>query len=210
MMFDLSHAVENGMATFPGDPEPRLEDAGATPPWRVTRLRLGSHTGTHIDAASHYVLGGATIDAYPLQRFVLPGVVAALPGLAPDEAVAWAALAPSVALLARGAALVLHTGWDTRWGDDDYLRHPYLGDEAARQLVAAGVGLVAIDALNVDSTVQGSAGVHETLLGNDVLIVENLRGLKQLESGRLYRFAFLPLRLTGRDGSPIRAVAWET
>ena len=51
--------------------------------------------------------------------------------------------------------------------------------------------------------------MHEILLGSDVLVVENLRGLDRLESGRLYRFAFLPLRLTGLDGSPVRAVAWE-
>ena len=81
MIIDLSHAVENGMAVFPGDPEPRVEDAGAVEPWRVSRLHLGSHTGTHIDAASHYVPGAATIDAYPLERFVVSGVVAPALGL---------------------------------------------------------------------------------------------------------------------------------
>lgn len=209
MIVDLSHAVENGMTFFPGDPEPRIEDAGTTDPWRVTALHLGSHTGTHIDAASHYIAGGATIDAYPLERFIVPGAVVPLPGLGPDDAIEWMAMASSVTALPHGAAVVLHTGWDERWGGDDYLSHPYVSDEAARRLVAAGIGLVAIDALNVDSTTQGRATVHETLLGADVLIVENLRGLDRLESGRLYRFAFLPLRLTGLDGSPVRAVAWE-
>ena len=197
------------MTVFPGDPEPRIDDTGATEPWRVSALHLGSHTGTHIDAASHYVPGGATIDAYPLERFVVAGVVARALGLGPDTPIDWPLIAPLVAGLPRGGAVVVRTGWDAKWGSNDYLSHPYLSDEAARRLVAAGVGLVAIDALNVDSTPQGHATVHEILLGSDVLVVENLRGLDRLESGRLYRFVFLPLRLTGLDGSPVRAVAWE-
>ena len=209
MYIDLSHAVENGMTIFPGDPEPRIEDAGATEPWRVSRLHLGSHTGTHIDAASHYIPEATTIDAYPLERFVVSGVVVPALGLGPDAPIEWPLIAPSVVGLPHGGAVVLYTGWDARWGGDGYLSHPYVSDEAARRLVAAGVGLVAIDALNVDSTPQGRATVHEILLGSDVLVVENLRGLDRLERGRLYRFAFLPLCLTGLDGSPVRAVAWE-
>ena len=50
--------------------------------------------------------------------------------------------------------------------------------------------------------------IHEILLARDILVVENLAGLDQLEPGRLYHFAFLPLLLAGLDGSPIRAVAW--
>jgi kynurenine formamidase len=57
--------------------------------------------------------------------------------------------------------------------------------------------------------VQGTTYVHETLLPRGVLLVENLTGLERLEPGRPYRFAFLPLRLTGLDGSPVRAIAWE-
>jgi kynurenine formamidase len=68
---------------------------------------------------------------------------------------------------------------------------------------------VGIDAMNPDSSVQGTTHVHEILLGRGVLLVENLTGLERLEPGRLYRFAFLPLRLTGLDGSPVRAIAWE-
>jgi kynurenine formamidase len=70
------------------------------------------------------------------------------------------------------------------------------------------VSLVGIDALNVDSTHQGTTHVHELFLGGDILIVENLRRLDQLQPGRVYQFAFLPLLLPGLDGSPVRAVAW--
>lgn len=209
MIIDLSQPIENGMTYYPGDPEPRIAAANSEPPWQVSELHLGTHTGTHIDAATHFIPGGATIDSYPLERFMLPGVVVPVVGMGGDEAIPWRALSPYVSGLPSGAALVLHTGWDRYWGTERYLEHPFLAEAAARELVSAGIGLVATDALNVDSTPREASLVHEILLGADVLIVENLRGLDQLTPGETYTFSFLPLRLKGLDGSPIRAVAWQ-
>lgn len=207
--FDLTVPLENGMTFYPGDPEPRFARADVEPPWTVSELHLGTHTGTHIDAARHYSPDATPIDAYPVARFVLPGVVVAVTGLADDQPITWAMVEPGFAALPAGGAVVLHTGWDRHFGDERCLRHPYLTAEAARGLAGAGVGIVGIDAMNPDSSVQGTTHVHETLLGADVLLVENLSGLERLEPGRLYRFAFLPLRLKGLDGSPVRAVAWD-
>jgi kynurenine formamidase len=109
----------------------------------------------------------------------------------------------------RGAAVVFDTGWTAHWGSDRYLRHPFLSGETCRELVTLGVGLVGTDALNVDDTAGGSGHAHWTLLGADVLIVENLANPDQLVPGRRYRFAFAPLLLPGVDGSPVRAFAWQ-
>jgi kynurenine formamidase len=104
--------------------------------------------------------------------------------------------------------VLLHTGWDREWGGDAMGRHPYLTAAAARRLVDAGVSLVGTDALNVDGTEEPSTDAHEALLGADVLIVENLTNLGALDAGRAYRCAFVPLKLLGADGSPVRAFAW--
>jgi kynurenine formamidase len=74
--------------------------------------------------------------------------------------------------------------------------------------VKSGCTLVAIDALSVDSTADDGDAAHLILLGNDVLVAENLRGLGELEPGRRYGVACLPLPMTGSDGSPVRFVAW--
>jgi kynurenine formamidase len=108
-----------------------------------------------------------------------------------------------------GRFVVLRTGWDRWWGAERYFRHPYLSLELADGLVTAGVSLVAIDTLNVDSTVDGTAAAHERLLGNNVLIVENLRGLDALAADRPYLFVFAPLALGDVDGAPVRALAWD-
>lgn len=214
--FDLSHPIENGMTFFPGDPEPRLTPAAMEPPWQVTELHLGTHTGTHIDAASHYISTGRTIDQYPPERFILPGLVVPVRrghvlslAKGDDEVIGPEALVESLAVLPEGGAVLLRTGWDSFWKTERYLRHPYLSAEAAQALVEAGVKLVGIDALNVDSTAQGTTHAHEILLSHDILIVENLAHLEQLTPGTFYQFSFLPLLLAGLDGSPVRAVAWE-
>lgn len=206
---DLSHRIENGMTFFPGDPEPRINAATATGPWRVSELEIGTHTGTHIDAASHFYPDGKTIDQYAVGRFIVPAAVAMALDLGENEAIEPSLLADALTRVPKGGGLLIRTDWDEYWGTDSYMRHPYITPQAADAIVDAGIDLVGIDALNVDSTVDGSDRVHEILLGSDVLIVENLRGLIQLEPSTVYQLSVLPLLLPGLDGSPIRAVAWE-
>jgi kynurenine formamidase len=208
-IFDLSQPVEQGMTIFPGDPAPAIQlAAGAALPWRVSELHLGSHTGTHIDSASHFIEGGKTIDQYPLERFVLPGVVISMQDLSDDQPISEELITNRFTNLPVGGAILIQTKWDQFWKTDRYLRHPYLSAEAALRLVQARASLVGIDTLNVDSTVQSTDHVHRILLENDILIVENLTRLTALQPGRLYQFSFLPIRLPGLDGSPVRAVAW--
>jgi kynurenine formamidase len=204
---DLSQPLENGMTYFPGDPEPHIMSAEVTPPWRVTQLNIVTHLGTHVDAASHFIPHGKTISDYPLERFLLPGMIVPLLGRDDDEPLGPDIFASTLTALPTGGALLIHLGWDQYWKTERYLRHPYLTREAAQLLVDKGVGLVGLDALSVDSTVQEADHAHAVLLGNDVLIVENLTRLRLLLPGVVYRFSFLPLALSGLDGSPIRAIA---
>jgi len=208
-VIDLSHPMATGLPVFPGDPEVRLEPASAVPPWRVTRVTLGSHSGTHIDAPSHFFADGRSITDYPAERFILPAVLVQLPDLADDAAIPLHLLRESLPGSPIGQAVLLATGWDRYWGTDRYSRHPYLSEEAAVWLAEARPGLVGVDALNVDSTVQGTEHAHLHLLGADVLIVENLRGLRNVPPDRDYLFVCLPLPLQGADGAPVRAVLLE-
>jgi arylformamidase len=206
-LVELSHALETDMPIFPGDPVVVVEPAHSDPPWRLTELRLGSHSGTHMDAASHLVADGRTIDQYPLERFVVDAYVVHLDA-GPLAALEWDDISGRLPADLSGAAVLLHTGWDREWGGDAMGRHPYLTTGAARSLADAGVALVGTDALNVDGTDEPSTAAHEALLGADVLIVENLTNLGVLDGGRAYRCAFVPLKLLGADGSPVRAFAW--
>lgn len=70
-VIDLSQPLYTGMQVYPGDPEVRIDVAHRydTHGWELRKLEMGSHTGTHVDAISHMVRGGAALDAMPLERF---------------------------------------------------------------------------------------------------------------------------------------------
>jgi kynurenine formamidase len=144
-----------------------------------------------------------------LERFLRTGIVISLDDLEPDQSIEVDRIDNYLGIAPKGGVLVIRTGWDRYWGQERYLRHPYLAPGAAERLASAGIGLLGIDALNVDSTYLETHHVHDILLGQNILIVENLRGLAQLHPGELYQFASLPLALRGLDGSPVRAVAWK-
>src|SRR5215831_9568872 len=112
---DLAHPLENGMTFFPGDPEPRILPADVPAPWRVTQLSIGTHLGTHIDAASHFIPHGKTINEYPPERFLLPGMVVPLPGRNDDEPIGPEVFTDYLAAFPTGGALLIHIGWDQYW-----------------------------------------------------------------------------------------------
>src|SRR5215472_15052141 len=119
--FDLSHSMENGMTFFPGDPEPRFVPADMVPPWRVTELHMGTHTGTHVDAPAHFLPDGKTIDQYPPERFFVEGVVVPALGYGGDVPIGWDVFADALAVLPVGGAVLVRTGWDRYWGSESYM-----------------------------------------------------------------------------------------
>jgi len=220
-IIDLTHAIRDGMPVYPGDPPPAIRRALTHEEnyCHVDELRLGSHTGTHIDAPFHFLKEGRTIDAIPLERFVGPGVLIDASGKKDLAAIGETDLSPAAGAIRSGDFVLLRTDWDRFFGTEQYLRHPYLNAGGARFLLGLGVSLVGIDAMSIDSSAADAAGIepgaqlkkedaypaHDVLLGSGVLIVENLCNLKLVPAGRGL-FSFLPLKLTGSDGSPVRAV----
>lgn len=208
-MRDLSHPIADGMMVYPGDPGVHLAPAlelerdGAA----VTALELGSHTGTHVDAPSHTVAGGRTMAGVSLDELVGDALVLHLSGVGDGEAYGLDALGELPERVP--AIVVVDTGWWRFFGTERALRHPSMSPDAARDLVARGMRVLAVDTLSPDPT--DAAGttsfpVHEVVLGGDGLIVENVAALEGLPSR--VRIGFFPLRLAG-DGAPVRAVAFD-
>src|SRR5438045_1590468 len=107
--FDLSHPMEHGMTFFPGDPEPRFVPANIAPPWRVTQLHLGTHTGTHVDAAAHFIPHGKSIEQYPLERFLVSGIVVPTVGHNADEPIGADVFAEHLSILPMHGAVLIRT-----------------------------------------------------------------------------------------------------
>lgn len=208
LLRDLSHAIVDGMPVYPGDPSVHVGAAltvghdGVD----VAEVRMGSHTGTHLDAPSHTIPGGRTMAEIALAELYGEALVIRVDGLADGETYDWARLERSGAIPAVVPPIVvIDTGW-ARWFDDERrLRHPALAASAARELVARGMCVLAVDTLSPDPTGGEEFPVHEEVLGRDRLIVENLCGLEGLPSR--VTIGFFPLKL-GVDGAPVRAVAF--
>lgn len=223
-VIDLSHTIHDGIQIFPGDPVPSIK-RGLTHEndyCHVDVLTLGSHTGTHIDAPFHFLNKGKKINEFPVQRFVGDGVLIDVSAKSDRGVIEPADVESYEDEIAEGDFVIFKTGRDKYFGTARYYLHPYLSAEGARLLVKMGVSLVGIDALNIDPTYYGRPDtdqsakelpdeerygypVHDILLDNDILIVENLCNLDQIKQPKGV-YSFLPLKLKDSDGSPIRAV----
>ena len=187
-MIDISRRIEPGMVIYPGDPPLAMELALSRARGdvaNVTRLSLGTHTGTHVDAPAHFLDGGAGVEALPLDALIGPASV--VDAGAPIGALDAAALR-ALDLPDRAERLLL-----TCAPEDG------LAGDAARLLVARGVRLVGVDCLTI-----GDEEAHRALLEAGVVIVEGL-DLTRAAPGP-WRLVCLPLLIPGADGAPARAV----
>ncbi len=181
---DLTRTIEGGMEVYPGDPEVEvntwttMEENG----YRMNVIRMGEHTGTHVDAPAHIVEDGTTIDKMPIEAFLGTGVVVDTGGR--DEEVG----ASEVPEGLQGMVVLFSGGRE-------------LGIEAAKKLVRERVKAVGVECASV-----GDLEVHRILLGAGVPVYENLTNVEELR-GKDFIFLGLPLKIVNGSGSPVRAVA---
>ncbi|MGH9154172.1 MAG: cyclase family protein [Acidimicrobiales bacterium] len=209
-VIDLTLGIAPGTLVWPGDPGVEVEpwaslDAGDQA--AVSALRLGSHTGTHVDPPAHLLPGEDTVDRLPLDLLVGPATVVDLRGVAgPVEARHLEEAFPAAPV----RRALLRTDNSVLWSPppasvpEDYVA---LTGAAARWLVDRGVGLVGFDFLSIDAPGAGDLPVHRVLLSAGVVLVEGL-DLSAAEPGDGL-LACLPLKLVGGDGAPARCVLVE-
>ncbi len=203
-MIDISTPVAPGVTPrWPGSPElqfvPTLRLADGDPADDTT-LRMNIHTGTHIDAPSHFVPGAPTVEQIPLGRLVGPCRVVSFEGLTTITAAALEAAA-----IPEGTTrLLCKTDNEARWASPEF-DEGFVGFsvDAAEWVVARGIGLVGVDYLSVQPYHE-SDDVHRVLLGARTVVVEGLR-LGAVQPGA-YTLVCLPLKLQGVEGAPARAI----
>lgn len=209
---DLSHTLHAGMAVYPGDPDVEFSPALsiANDGVAVERLGLGSHAGTHLDAPSHVVVGGRTVDEIEPGLLWGDAYVVRIPDAYANAEVE--AVDASVLPEVLPRIVCISTGWDTHFGTPTALAHPYLGREFAAQLWERGARVLCVDTMSPDATdlaggepQDAGMPVHDFWLGQDGVIVENLRKLSEIPDR--IELSTLPLKLGGVGGSPVRAIA---
>ena len=211
---DLSHPIDAGMITCPGLPAPevhaildRATSAGRYAPgvaFQIDLITLCGNTGTYIDSPFHRYADGVDLAGLPPERLLdLPTVRIDVTGAASRAIDADAFAGHDLG----GRAVLVHTGFDRFWRTEAYLHdNPFLTPEAVELLVTAGVALVGIDSLNIDSTDDPARPAHSGLLAAGIPIVEHMKNLGAVphEGARL---TAIPAPIRGTGTFPVRVLA---
>lgn len=201
---DISMPLQSGMVHWPGDPPVRIERVadmaeGATA--NVSAMAMGCHTGTHMDGPLHFLQDGAGLETMPLAATMGPARVLEI-----HDPRAVTAEELRLHRIRKGERILLKTKNSARCWDSGVLAGDCVGltPEAARFLVARGIISLGIDFLSVGGMGPEESTVHRLLLAGGIWIMEGL-DLSGVPPGS-YQLVCLPLRISGSDGAPARAV----
>ncbi len=174
----------------------------------LSAYSLGAHSGTHIDAPMHFVLGGASIERVPLEPLIGPARVIDIPDVV--QAIDAAELNRHEW---RGAQRVIFRtrsslrGWMA--SSNFHRDFAYIAPDAAQLMADAGVQLVGIDYISAEQFGAPAPMTHRILLGKGIPIVEGL-SLGGVRAGD-YDLVVLPIKVGGHEGAPARAILrWRT
>jgi arylformamidase len=215
--YDLSWNFGPGMAVpeWPGQKNQefsmesfKMENTGGNQDF----IHMNLHCGTHVDAPGHYHPGGISIDKVPFERWMGTCFTVDLerPSLSTIDV---KDLEPYEKQMGETDMFFVRTGNDRLWGKHAYRTdYPFFTPEAGEYMVEKGVKIIGMDTPGPDASLtcgfRKGSPLHFTLLGNDVLIIENLANLKMIAGRTTYVYA-LPIKIEGAFGGPARIVARE-
>ena len=209
-LIDLSQPIFDDCPNCPDHPQVRSEviltheQAG----WRLEKLTLANHTGSHVDAPLHKLAGGKSLDDIPLDHWVGRARIADLRDSYADQLITAHRLSRALqehTHVLNDQIILLCTGWGQRRAKtDEWLKHmPQLSPDGAEWLVQQKVRGVGIDHYSV-----GGDLAHEILLSNNVWIVEELSFPADVFAlTQPFEFWCLPINLKGHTGAFCRPVA---
>jgi arylformamidase len=206
-IFDITLTITPELPVWPGDPAVQLErvskiEDGANA--NVSRVSMGVHTGTHIDAPYHFI-NESTVTVEQLSLEVLTGI-AHVYHLPDSVDVVTSQVLEQLEIPVRARRLLFRTRNSTYWAQSlSQFQTDFVGLDttAAQYLADRGVWLVGIDYLSV-APYKKSRPTHEILLKAGLVVLEGVN-LSSVPAGK-YTLYCLPLKLGGSDGAPARTI----
>lgn len=215
-IIDISVGISPDMSVYPGDPRPSVENVFSIDAdgFAVSKIGLGTHTGTHIDAPSHIIKGGASIDMLPLEHFYGRTIVLDLSSMCGNiSGDDLESHFKRFAIHEKSEAVILLLKTTSHPESICYRKEPsnvYFDETAGKWFLSSGFKTVGIDMFSIDSGHDSNIKLpnHKLLLNNGICIIENL-DLTEIKEG-IYDLICFPLKLIGCDASPARAILIET
>ncbi len=209
-LHDVSILISEDIPVWPNDPGISMDltrSIARGDNANVTRLNMGVHTGTHIDAPFHFEPNKATIDQLSLDVLIGPCRVFEIPEISK-------AIGPSDLEkldFENHIRVLFKTRNSKLWKNGERVFKKdfvHMQLEGAKFLIDQSIKLVGIDYLSIENYGSLDHATHHLLLRNNVVILEGL-DLSRVSPGD-YELIALPLKLKGADGSPARVVLRES
>ena len=201
MLIDLTHIIQNGIPSYPGDSETRLAQSKfiQTDYYNNHQLAINMHVGTHIDGPMHLLDVNTYLNEVPLDRFIGDGCVIDGSGQAVIDY-----QQEYEHLIQEEGIVVLYTGHSQTFGVPEYFSdYPILTLDFAELLVRKHVKMICLDTPSPDKY---PFEVHKYLFHNQVLITENLTNVEKLLNVASFEIIALPLHIRA-DSSVARVIA---
>jgi kynurenine formamidase len=201
-IIDLTHTFTQDMPVYPGDPKASLEQVTFIEKDSYNDYKIATvmHVGTHMDAPFHMIENGKRMDEINPERFIGKGVVIDVRGKQVIDATILEGIE-----IERDAIVLLFTGFGSKYRTADYFKDfPKMKADFAHKMVELGVKIVGMDMLGPDYDKPWTT--HKILLGNDIMLLENLTNLDQLLNEENFEIIALPAKLQA-DAAPVRVIA---
>lgn len=203
-IYDVSVPIKNNMLVWPGDSGVEIKTLATVKKDGIgeSRFSFGSHTGTHIDAPSHFLDTDLSIDKISPEKLIGDCRVVDLTNLGRQEI-----LVEDISLLSikKGERILFKTGNSSLLFKKKFPKnYVYLSLEGAKFLADKKINLVGTDFLGIEKKGNPNHPTHKVLLSAGIVLVEGL-DLREV-SGGSYKIFCLPLRVEGADGSPARVI----
>ncbi|MCR1952260.1 MULTISPECIES: cyclase family protein [unclassified Clostridium] len=205
-VIDLSHTINKNMTTYTKDEKPEIYNIATIEKdgFNEKLLRLCTHTGTHIDAPSHMINKGKTIEEFNISEFI---GIAFMIDISNIKEVKISDLIQYEEKLRNCDFLILKTGWENYWGTQNYFNDfPSLTEEAAKWICDFSLRGIGIDAISIDKFDSIDFEIHNVVLSRGKLIIENLTNLDNINADE-FTLVATPLKIEDGDASPVRAIA---
>jgi kynurenine formamidase len=209
-IIDLTHTFEENMPVYPGEESPHFEKKNTyqNDGFQVIRMTTLTHSGTHLDTPAHFFDNGLTTDKMLLSNFYGSGVLIDCSGFSANEIISSDYIKRFALELSKADFALIYTGWSKYWGQEKYFGDfPVMAEEAIRILLCFDLKGIGLDMTSIDAIGSEQYSNHNLILGNGLIIIENLTNLNRLVN-RNFHFAAFPLKIKDGDGSPVRATAF--
>ena len=206
MIIDLTQTLENGISIYPGTEDPVFEQLSTVKSdgSAVIKMNISTHSGTHVDSPAHFVDQAKTLDQFTIEELHGNGLVI---NCLNEYSITLDLLKPYKDKISNASFILFYAGWDKKWKSTEYLNpFPTLTLEAIDWLIQFPIKGLGFDSISADSIDSVDFPNHQAILGNGIIIIENLCHLDQLLE-KNFEFYTIPLKIKESDGSPIRAFA---